>query len=204
MIRVKICGITNKEDALYASKLGADALGFIFFEGSKRYVSPIDAREIIKSLPPFIVKVGVFVGEDLTKILEIYNFVGLDRIQLHTERPEGLKNIPAEKVIMAYRIKSKEDVTEALNSRYFPLLDRYEEKEYGGTGKAFDWSYLKEVKKPYILAGGINLDNIEEVLNIKPYAIDIASGVEKSYGKKDHKKLFDIFRKLRENQLNEF
>ncbi|GAB4436688.1 MAG: phosphoribosylanthranilate isomerase [bacterium] len=201
MIRVKICGITNVEDAIYASKLGAHALGFIFYQGSKRYISPEEARAIIDKLPPFIVKVGVFVNEKESEILDIYNYLSLDRVQIHADFPVKYVNLPARNVIMAYRVKAKEDIDAAMCSEYFPLLDRYDEKEYGGTGKSFDWSLLNGIKRPYILAGGINLDNIERVFELKPYAIDISSGVEKEYGKKDYQKMFEIFSKLRENLM---
>jgi len=200
MIRVKICGITNIEDALYASHLGAYAVGFVFFEGSKRYVSPETAKNIIKELPPFLVKVGVFVNEKPDTISKLSEYVGLDRIQLHTDFPHKYENFFPQQIIMAYRIKSQEDVELANNSKFFPLLDRYDEKEYGGTGKTFDWSLLKGLKRDYILAGGINIENIDKAVALNPYAIDISSGIEQHYGKKDHKKMFEIFEKLRENQ----
>ncbi len=200
MIRVKICGITNYEDAVYASEMGAHALGFILFEGSKRYICPQDAREICRLLPPFVIKVGVFVNEQPEKMLKISEQIGLDRIQIHADVMTPYENLPADKVIFAHRIKDRKDVEKALSLPYFPLFDRYDADAYGGTGKSFDWSLLKGIERPYILAGGINLDNIDDAIAINPYAIDIASGVEVSYGKKDHKKLFEIFRKLRENQ----
>lgn len=199
MIKVKICGITNTDDALYASELGAYALGFVFFKGSKRYISPESALKIINKLPPLIVKVGVFVNEDLKVISDISNYVSLDRIQLHTDFPDRYSELPRQNVIMAYRVKSKADVDRAISSKYFPLFDRFDEKEYGGTGKAFDWTLLEGVKKPFILAGGITIDNIDMAIELNPYALDISSGVEKEYGKKDHEKMFEIFKKLREN-----
>lgn len=200
MIRVKICGITNVKDALYAAELGAHALGFIFYDKSKRYVSPETAREIAKKLPPFVIKVGVFVNADQYFIENIENYCELDRVQIHTDDAEKYSNLSPHKVIMAFRIQTENDIKKAMKSKFFPLLDKHEEGSYGGTGKQFDWNLLADCKAPYILAGGINIDNIDEVLKIKPYAIDIASGVEKTCGIKDHKKMFEIFKKLRENQ----
>lgn len=200
MIRVKICGITRLEDALYASYLGAYALGFVFYEGSKRYISADDAKNIIEALPPFLVKVGVFVDEKPEKMFKLGEYVGLDRIQIHTNNPDVYNNISPDRLIMAYRIKDKNDVEQANNSKFFPLLDRFDQKEYGGTGKCFDWKLLEKIKRDYILAGGINIKNINEAIALNPYAIDISSGVEAEPGKKDHKKMFEIFKKLRENQ----
>lgn len=200
MIRVKICGITRLEDALYASYLGAYALGFVFYEGSKRYISADDAKNIIEALPPFLVKVGVFVDENPEKMFKLGEYVGLDRIQIHTNNPDVYNNISPDRIIMAYRIKDKNDVELANNSKFFPLLDRFDQKEYGGTGKSFDWKLLEKIKRDYILAGGINIKNINEAIALNPYAIDISSGVEAEPGKKDHKKMFEIFKKLRENQ----
>lgn len=200
MIRVKICGITNIKDALYASELGAYALGFIFYDKSKRYVTPEAAREIVMQLPPFVIKVGVFVDADQCFINNTVNYCKLDRVQIHTDNPEKYSNLPTHNVIMAFRVQSEDDIKKAMKSKFFPLLDKHEEGSYGGTGKQFDWKLLDGFKSPYILAGGINIDNIDEAIKVKPYAIDIASGVEKSYGIKDHKKMFEIFKKLRENQ----
>lgn len=200
MIRAKICGITNLDDALYASYLGAYALGFVFYEGSKRHISADNAKKIIEALPPFLVRVGVFVDEKPEKMFKLSEYIGLDRLQIHTNNPEAYKDISSDRIIMAYRIKDKGDVKLANNSKFFPLLDKFDEKEYGGTGKSFDWRLLSEINRDYILAGGINIGNIDEVIALKPYAIDISSGVEVEPGKKDHKKMFEIFKKLRENQ----
>ncbi len=202
MIKVKICGITRLQDALMAIKFGAHAVGFIFFKDSKRYIEPDKAKEIILKLPPFVVKVGVFVDEDEERIAEIFSYCNLDRIQLHGDIDMELKKIPSPKIIRAFRIKDSSDIERVAKSKYFPLLDTYSDKLYGGTGERFDWSLLKHLKRDYILAGGINLSNLKEIFNIRPYAIDISSGVEKEPGVKDEKKMFEFFNYLRQNQNN--
>ncbi len=200
MIRVKICGITNLEDGLLASGFGAYALGFIFFKRSKRYIEPKKAKMIIEKLPAFILKVGVFVDEEEKHILEIFRYCALDRVQLHDDNEREFKHIPPSKIIKAFRVREKADIERAESSKYFPLLDSYSEKAYGGTGESFDWNLLKEIKRDYILAGGINLTNIDSILKINPYAIDLSSGVEKEPGIKDKKKMFEFFNYLRQNQ----
>ncbi|MCX7965123.1 MAG: phosphoribosylanthranilate isomerase [Syntrophorhabdaceae bacterium] len=193
--RIKICGITNLEDAMVASELGAYAIGFVFYRGSKRYIHPEKAAEISKRLPAFILKVGVFVDSSCEEILEIKKLAMLDRIQVYNEEliEHGLD---PSITIIGYRIKDEEDIKKAETSRAFPLLDTYHESLYGGTGISFDWKLLKDFKRPFILAGGIGCDNIKAALCLKPYAIDIASGCESSPGIKDHKKMVKIFKSV--------
>lgn len=200
MTRVKICGITNLKDALWAADLGAYALGFVFYKESKRYIMPKNAKKIIEKLPPYVIRIGVFVNEKCEEVEEIREYCGLDRVQLHCENIALYKTMPSDIIIAAFRIKDKNDIDEARRAKAFPLLDRHDARLYGGTGKTFDWNMLEDFGRPYILAGGINASNIADALKLNPYAVDVASGVEKAPGIKDHKKMFEFFRKLRENQ----
>jgi phosphoribosylanthranilate isomerase len=193
--RVKICGITNLKDALLAADLGAHAVGFVFYKGSKRYISYAEARSIVEKLPPFIMKVGVFVNEGIGDVLAAKEFCILDRIQLHGDSGR-LMELLSSISIMAYQIRNEIDIEEARKSPSFPLLDSGADNGYGGTGKKFNWQLLENFGRPYILAGGISVENIDEALAFKPYAIDLASGIEKSPGVKDHDKMRTLFRRI--------
>lgn len=198
-MKVKICGITNKEDALLAEKLGADAIGFIFYKKSKRYVLPEIAAEIIKILSPFIIKAGVFVNEEAAGINNISTQIKLNVVQLHgDETPDIIGEINSP-VIKSFRINREFDFK--ILNKYKDvsfLFDSYSKEEYGGTGKNFNWHLIpKELDGNFILSGGISSENIEEILNkIKPKAIDVSSSLEKSPGIKDHKKVEEFFKKL--------
>lgn len=207
MIKIKICGITNKKDALFAADYGVDALGFIFAE-SQRKISPFSAKRIIKTLPPFITRVGVFVNENENKVNEIADFCGLDAVQLHgNESPKYCKKIRT-KVIKAFRVKKREDLSDILKYDVCAiLLDTYSRDKFGGTGKTFDWDIALYVKKfgiPLILSGGLNLSNIAHAIEqVQPYAVDISSGIEVDPGKKDIKKMkrvFEIVKSKKESQ----
>ena len=192
-IKIKICGITNIEDARAASDLGADALGFIFYKDSKRYVAPETVKDIISELPLFITKVGVFVKSDLNEILSIKEKTGIDIAQLHgDETPEFCRSIPF-KVIKVIRVKDKSDLGQvAQYSDQDILFDTYSDKEYGGTGESFNWEILKDLSlsRNIILSGGLSPDNVLDAVKIvRPYAVDVSSGVESEPGKKDHKKI---------------
>ncbi len=195
--RVKICGITNRNDALAAAEMGAYALGFVFYAKSKRYVAPEAVKEIICGLPPFLAKVGVFVGETWDRMMEIRDFCRLDRVQFYEVDENWRNKIIPELAIIGYRIRNKEDIEAARDSVAVPLLDNYSDTLYGGTGKQFDWGLLTDFCRPCIVAGGINADNIDTVLKLNPYAIDIASGVESAPGIKDPVKMAEIFKKLK-------
>lgn len=195
MLRIKICGITNIEDAQEAVRFGADALGFVFSGKSPRTVNPETAREIIASLPPFVTTLGVFVDETLERIEEIAALTGIDVIQFHgSESPEFCRQVSC-KFIKAIRVKDITDlkILEQYNDASAILLDTYSPETSGGTGKTFNWEIAVEAKKygNIILAGGLNPENIEEaVKTVRPYAIDVSSGIEgHEKGKKDHQKL---------------
>jgi len=200
-LRVKICGITNIEDALICAELGADALGFIFYEKSKRYIEYKKVEEIIKSLPAFITKVGVFVEQESNKIKSVSETAGLTALQLHHEiLPAGIDDIHLP-VIKAVRIRSGFNFSEIQNNnKYTYLLDTYSEKIKGGTGESFDWEIIPtDIRSKIILAGGISVKNLEYVFEkIKPQGVDLVSSLESSPGKKDKNKLKDFFNSLNE------
>jgi phosphoribosylanthranilate isomerase len=196
--QVKICGITNEEDALCAVHCGAAALGFIFYPPSPRYIKPVDARKIINGLPKEIVKVGVFVNEKVAEIKRVMEYCGLDMIQLHgDELPEFCREFPADRIIKAVELKNDNDLNHALDYDVAALLvDNRHAGLYGGTGKKANWDLACRIKnkKPLILSGGLNEDNIAQAIkDVAPYALDINSGVESEPGKKDHAKLTRIF-----------
>ncbi len=200
MIRVKICGITNVEDALSAVDYGADALGFVFFEKSPRYITPDKAREIISHLPPFITTVGVFVNEEAARIKEIMGIAGVNILQLHGDEKPDACNI-CHRAIKALRVKNFTDLKPLENYRCSAfLLDTYSPDSFGGTGQIFNWDIAVEAKRfgRIILSGGLNPDNIEKaVMYVRPYAVDVSSGIEEDKGKKDLKKMRTFIEKAK-------
>lgn len=192
MTRVKICGITNLEDARLAVEYGADALGFVFYEGSPRHVFPETVREIISHLPPFVTTVGVFVNASPQEIREVMDLAGLDVVQLHGDEPqEECSLFP--RVIKAFRVRELSDIERLKGysvSAY--LLDAYDPEVPGGTGQTFNWDIAVEAKKygPIILAGGLTPENVADAVSrVRPYAVDVSSGVEAQKGKKDPEKM---------------
>ena len=197
-MQVKICGITNEEDALRAADCGAAALGFIFYPPSPRYIKPEDARKIIRILPKEIVKVGVFVNEKVDEIKRVMKYCALDMIQLHgDETPEFCQEFPSAQVIKAVELKNEADFVYAKSYHVGAILiDSRHARLYGGTGKKSNWDLACRIKnkKPLILSGGLNKENIADALRtVAPDALDVNSGVELSPGKKDHTKLTRIF-----------
>jgi phosphoribosylanthranilate isomerase len=189
MIRVKICGITNMEDALMAVEAGADALGFVFFKGSSRYVSPEAAAVIIRQLPPFVQVVGLFVNEELAIVNATADRCRLDLIQLHGDESPDYSAAVNRRVIKAFRVKEPSSLDDMAK---YPvaacLLDTWSPAAYGGTGATFNWEIAADAVSFYriILAGGLTPDNVTEaVATVKPYAVDVSSGVELAPGKKD-------------------
>lgn len=203
--KVKICGITNVDDAVKAVELGADLLGFNFYPGSARYIKAIEAREIIKKLPAFVDIAGVFVNEDADIIRRTAGDLTLDWVQLHGNESPGfcmsLNNMPAQ-IIKAVRVKDAKDLKYARNfSTDAILLDAFHPALYGGTGTRFDWSSLPELTGHVFgrafLAGGINPENVAEALDCGFYGIDICSGIEETPRKKSHQKMTELFNNIR-------
>jgi phosphoribosylanthranilate isomerase len=206
-MQVKICGITNLDDALCVCENGADAMGFIFFPKSPRYITPEEAKEIIKNLPGGIAKVGVFVNKDAGEVEKIVEFCGLDFIQLHgDETPDYCRKFSASILIKAFSPKSEGDL-EALKDYDVRavLVDTFDPKMYGGTGRTSNWELALKIRKAYplILSGGLNEHNIENAIKIvSPHAVDINSGVESSPGKKDHEKIGKVMDIIRKNDID--
>jgi phosphoribosylanthranilate isomerase len=198
-MKVKICGITNLDDALICEKEGADAIGFIFYRQSKRYILPKDAAEITGKLSPFTAKVGVFVNEEVSVITEIVEKTNINIVQLHGDENEDYClqiNLP---VIKSFRIREGFDfdkITKYKNVNY--LLDSFAENNYGGTGSSFNWELIPmNLKNKIILSGGISEKNIEYIFkNISPSAIDLSSSLESKPGKKDERKIKSFFSKI--------
>ncbi|MGP8153061.1 MAG: phosphoribosylanthranilate isomerase [Smithella sp.] len=198
MTQVKICGITNKEDALFAAKCGAAALGFIFYLPSPRYIKPEDAKQIIRGLPGEVIKVGVFVNEKAEEIKKVVKYCAIDMIQLHgDESPLYCRQFPASIIIKAVELKNDDHLGNALCYDVAAIMvDSRHAGLYGGTGKKANWELACAVKnkRPLILSGGLNEENIAEALRtVNPAALDLNSGIEVSPGKKDHAKLVRIF-----------
>lgn len=205
MVKVKICGITNLEDALAAAEAGADALGFVFYPESPRFIEPGEVRNIISKLPVFITTVGVFVDENEEMIRRIIRESGVQALQFHGEESPLLCTRFREKVIKAVKVKD----AESLNSmKMYPLdtflLDTYHEKVKGGTGRTFDWKIAEKAKEYglIILSGGLTPSNVGEVIaGVQPYGVDVSSGVEVSPGKKDHRKIREFMKEVRRKNV---
>ena len=200
MVKVKICGITNLDDARSAVAAGCDALGFVFYRKSPRYISPDDVSGIIRKLPGKIVKVGVFVDEKAQRIKNIAKLCRLDFVQLHgRESVNFCKKLKGLKIIKAFRVKGTIDENDI--SRYKVkayLFDTYVKSKAGGTGKSFNWSLLcgiKRTKTPVFLSGGISSKNVKKaVKTVKPQWVDVSSSVEKLPGRKDAKKVREFIK----------
>ncbi len=204
MVRVKICGITRMEDAMAAVKAGADALGFVFYRKSSRYISASKALKILEALPPFVSKVGVFVNERTGAIRDIAGFCSLDAVQLHGEEDNHfchrLKRYGL-KIIKGFRVKEDFNISQVGSYRVDGhLFDAHTEGQYGGSGKVFAWEIIKDLHTPVprIISGGLTVDNVSEaILMLKPFAVDVSSGVESSPGVKDHKKMAEFIRRAK-------
>ncbi len=191
MVRVKICGITNLEDAQTAVEAGADMLGFVFFNKSPRCIKPGKAKEIISSLPRQIEKVALFVNEQKESVLDVLSQIKeIDLLQFHGDETPDYCNAFDKKIIKAVRVKDKDSIRQLAkyNVNFF-LLDAFKEDIYGGTGLNFDWKLAEEAKAyniPVILSGGLNPGNVKEAVElVMPYAVDVSSGVEITPGKKN-------------------
>ncbi len=194
MVRVKICGITNLEDALSAVDSGADALGFVFYKKSPRYITPEKARSIIALTPSFTTTIGVFANDSQQQVQEIIALTGIDVIQLHGDETPDMCQY-SRRVVKAIRVKtlqSLEPLKQYQDSITAFLLDTYTPEGLGGTGQIFNWDIAVEAKQfgTIILAGGLTPNNVANaVKRVRPYGVDVSSGVEAKKGKKDHKKM---------------
>lgn len=200
MIQVKICGITNIEDAVCAAECGAAAAGFIFYPPSLRYIQPNKARAIIDKLPRDLVKVGVFVNEPAAEVKRIFDYCGLDMLQLHGEEsPDYCRQFPSLCVIKALELKNEEDVQAASCYDVAAILaDSRCAGLYGGTGKISNWDLAGKVSQRLILSGGLNEGNIMKALQkVNPAALDINSGTEERPGKKDSAKIVRIMQVIK-------
>lgn len=201
--RIKVCGITRPEDARDAIEFGADCLGFIFAPQSPRKIDPEVAREIIKNIPPFVDAAGVFMDEEAAVVEEIVQYCGLTLAQLHgSESPGYCRDFPG-RVIKAFRIGSfSEDsqLTPYAGTVQGFLLDTYNQSIVGGTGEVFDWQLVDKLNPPgpIILAGGLNPENVEEAIcTVRPFAVDVNSGIEIEPGIKDTQKLKQFIAEVR-------
>ncbi len=200
MTRIKICGITNIDDAIRAAELGTDAIGFVFSESPRR-IEPETARTIALALPPFITRVGVFVNENTDVVRNIIDYCRLDAVQLH-KYPDNVEETPFQvPIIRAFQVNTEGifDQIKKLKADYF-LMDTYDGNLSGGTGRSFDWNIARRATEfgKVILAGGLNHLNITNALTIvRPYAVDVSSGVEIRGGQKDHKKMQLFIKEVR-------
>jgi len=191
--RIKICGITRKQDALAAAELGADALGFVFYESSPRYIAPADAATIIGALPPFITAVGLFVNASQNAINEALAACPLDILQLHGDESPEFCAAQARRVVKAVPVEKADDLSRAADFDCAILLDASAPQGvYGGTGSSFNWELLEgfEHAHPVTLAGGLDAENVAAALRVRQfYGVDVSSGVEASPGIKDAEKM---------------
>ena len=202
MVRIKVCGIASKKDAFLAVDLGVDALGFIFAK-SPRSISPLEAKRIIKSLPPFVDRVGVFVNEVPSRVEDISRFCQLTTLQFHGDESPSYCSLFFLKIIKSFPVRDRVPHNILSYKVDAFLLDTFCRDVRGGSGKVFNWDIAVEVKNfgfPLILSGGLSPDNIEEAIRkVKPFAVDVASGVEEKPGKKSKSRLKEFVRKVREN-----
>lgn len=201
--RVKICGLTRPEDARCAAKLGADALGLVFYSQSPRCVGIERAREIVAAIPPFVSVVGLFVDEAPERVREVLSQLRIDLIQFHGEETPGYCRAFGRPFIKAVRMREGVDVTETA-ARYEGalglLLDAYDPDAKGGTGSRFDWSRIpRGCSLPIVLAGGLTAENAAEAIrSVRPYALDVSSGVESAKGIKDAAKMAAFLKEVYE------
>jgi len=201
-VRTKICGITSIQDAQAAVDFGADALGFVFYPSSPRYIHPSDAAAIIHKLPPFVTCVGLFVNAEHEMLKKTVSDTGVDLVQFHGDESEYECGLSSKPWIKAIRVGEETDLAaeaKRYNGANSLLLDTMVRGSYGGTGKTFDWSLVpKNIDKPIILAGGLDLENVIGAINVtSPYAVDVSGGVELKKGVKDHAKMEEFIKRVR-------
>lgn len=203
--KVKICGITNAEDAAAAVDAGADALGFVFHRKSQRYIEPTLARQIIMSLPPLVTPVGVFVNEDQQVVRKLMDDCGLALAQLHGNESVTYCQELSRPILKALRVKDRSTFLALAEFRGRAgvrgfLLDAFSDQAFGGTGQVIDWQLAAEAAKAasILLAGGLTPDNVEKAIQaVRPYGVDVSSGVERGPGQKDHDKVRAFIRAVR-------
>jgi phosphoribosylanthranilate isomerase len=197
-VRVKICGITNVEDAIAAVDAGADALGFMCYPPSPRYVRAETIREITRVLPPFVARVGVFVDSNTDRVVEVARTAGFDTVQLHgRESADFCRQLGALRVIKAFRMDGPGVLEQLADYAGMPwLLDSYVAGLFGGTGQTFNWDLACEAVRrggQVILAGGLTAENVSRaVAAVRPFAVDVCSGVEAKPGRKDLARLHEF------------
>ncbi len=200
MVRVKICGITNLEDAQVSTSSGCDAVGFVFYKKSPRYITPGKARDIIKQLSPHIIKIGVFVNAREKTIKRIARICGLNILQFHgNESLKFCSKFKDYKIIKAFRVKNKINQQKIMKYKTFAyLLDTFVKSKAGGTGKNFNWKLVRHIgglTRPVFLSGGLTVNNVKKAIEIvKPDWVDVSSSVEIKPGKKDRKKIKEFIK----------
>ena len=199
---VKICGVTNADDALCAAESGADAIGFNFYPSSKRFIAPEKAREVVEGLDPAVMRVGVFVNPERDEVEAVVSEVGLDALQLSgNETPDDVSRYRM-KVFKAIHVLSVDSLREMKTFEVDAfLLDTYRDGDFGGTGETFDWDVARKAKQfgKVILAGGLKPENVAAAVRlVRPYGVDVSSGVELRPGIKDHKKIREFIRRARQ------
>jgi len=192
--RVKICGITQSDDARFCAEHGADAIGLVFYDQSPRAVDIDSARKILSDLPAFVTSVGLFVNPSVQQVKEILNNLALDCLQFHGDEDATFCSQFGRPYIKAIRMQAGVDVLATVQSHPGAqgfLLDAYVEDIAGGTGQSFDWARVPTSgRQPFILAGGLHAENVANAIRIvRPYAVDVSGGVEKSKGVKDTGKI---------------
>jgi phosphoribosylanthranilate isomerase len=204
-VRVKICGITREEDALAAVHQGAHAIGFVFWEHSARYIAPVRAHEIIDILPPFVTAVGIYVNPSTEWVKASSSIAGLNLLQFHGDEPAAFCSQFALPYIKGIRVRKEVDLLQYAACHPDAkglLLDTYIEGEPGGTGHAFDWNLLPQnLPLPVILSGGLHAGNvIAAIRQVKPWAVDVSSGVERAKGIKDMEKIAVFMQGVRNSE----
>jgi phosphoribosylanthranilate isomerase len=198
-VRIKICGITNLDDALAAIEAGADALGFVFCEDSPRNIPLPLAARLLQALPPFIARVGVFANLPEQSVREVIGQCGIDTLQFHGDEPPELCRRFELQVVKAFRVRDEHSLRAMVKYKTAAwLLDSYLPGKLGGTGERFNWDLARQaihLGNRVILAGGLTPANVAEaVRQVRPYAVDVSSGVERVPGRKDHQKVRDFIR----------
>ncbi|MFZ2542335.1 MAG: phosphoribosylanthranilate isomerase [Gallionella sp.] len=206
MTRIKICGITRAEDAQGAAECGADAIGLVFYERSPRHVGITQAKQLAEALPPFVTVVGLFANAEAVFVREVLANIPLDLLQFHgDETPEYCAQFP-KPYLKAIRVKAGVDLLQcasAFRSAKGLLLDAHVEGIPGGTGTAFDWTLIpKRLPLPVVLSGGLDAENVAAAIKqIRPYAVDVSSGVEAAKGIKDAAKIAAFINEIKQIDL---